>query len=252
MELLLKERFNNMAKLTVLGSNSRGNCYVIRVRKEILLLECGVAWKNIKKEIEKKLYKDIYCLITHHHKDHCKAYYKGLPLGVSIYTPSHIRTSLGGNMERIKTLETKTINQVGNFKVMPFENYHTESNGEYCPCVGYLIYHAEIGKVLFATDTRKLKYCFNDLKHILVECNYAEDILISSEDKQGLERVVRSHMSLENLKETLKTWNLTNTKDITLLHLSERNGNPDRFKQEIADLTGKTVNIAEKGVVLEW
>lgn len=70
----------------------------------------------------------------------------------------------------------------------------------------------------------------------------------NAEDKQGLERVVRSHMSLE----TLKTWDLTNTKDITLLHLSERNGDKDLFKRETEATTGKAVNIAEKGVVLEW
>lgn len=252
MELLLKERFNNMAKLTVLGSNSRGNCYVLRIRKEILLLECGVAWTNIKKEIEKEPYDNIYCLISHHHKDHSKAYYKGLPLEVNVYTPNHIKTSLGGNTERIKVLETKAINNVGGFKIMPFKNYHSESNGDYCPCVGYLILHPSIGKILFATDTFKMKYRFSDIDHILIECNYAEDILLNAEDKQGLERVVRSHMSLENLKEILKTWDLTNTKDITLLHLSERNGDKDLFKREIEATTGKMINIAEKGVVLEW
>ncbi|HAK43856.1 MAG TPA: hypothetical protein DCM59_15570 [Clostridium sp.] len=97
-----------------------------------------------------------------------------------------------------------------------------------------------------------MKYRFSDIDHILIECNYAEDILLNAEDKQGLERVVRSHMSLENLKETLKTWDLTNTKDITLLHLSERNGDKELFKREIEATTGKMINIAEKGVVLEW
>lgn len=249
---LLVKRHYKMATLSVLGSSSKGNCYVLRVGSEILLLECGVAWKNIKKEIEKEPYDNIHCLITHHHKDHSKAYYKGLPLGVSVYAPNHIKTSLGGNVERIKALETKSINNVGDFKVMPFKNYHSEPNGDYCPCVGYLIFHPSVGKILFTTDTYKIKYKFNDVDHILIECNYAEDILLNTEDKQGLERVVRSHMSLENLKETLKTWDLTNTKDITLLHLSERNGDKERFKREIEELTGKATNIAEKGVVLEW
>lgn len=241
-----------MATLSVLGSNSKGNCYVLRVGQDVLLLECGVAWKNIKTEIEKEPYENICCLITHHHKDHSKAYYKGLPLNVSIYSPGHIKTSLGGNVERITTLETKISNKVGDFTVIPFENYHTEPNGDYCPCVGYLIHHPEIGKILFATDTYRVKYGFDNVDHILIECNYAEDILLNAEDKQGLERVVRSHMSLENLKETLKTWDLTNTKDITLLHLSERNGDKERFKREVEELTGKTTNIAEKGVVLKW
>lgn len=241
-----------MATLSVLGSNSKGNCYVLRVGQDVLLLECGVAWKNIKTEIEKEPCENIHCLITHHHKDHSKAYYKGLPLNVIVYSPSHIKTSLGGNVERITTLETKVSNKVGNFTVMPFENYHTEPNGEYCPCVGYLIYHKEIGKVLFATDTYRIKYRFDNVDHILIECNYLEKLLLDTEDKHGLERVIRSHMSLENLKGYLSKWDLTNTKDITLLHLSERNGDKDLFKREIEELTGKATNIAEKGVVLEW
>lgn len=241
-----------MATLSILGSSSRGNCYVLRVGQDVLLLECGVAWKNIKAEIEREPCENIYCLITHHHKDHSKAYYKGLPLNVNIYSPSHIKTSLGGNLERINNIETRIVNQVGSFKIMPFENYHTEPNGECCPCVGYLIHHPEIGKMLFATDTYRIKYRFDNVDHILIECNYAEDILLNAEDKQGLERVIRSHMSLENLKEYLKSWNLDNTKDITLLHLSERNGDKERFKREVEELTGKTTNIAEKGIILNW
>ncbi|MEG2918848.1 MAG: MBL fold metallo-hydrolase [Clostridium sp.] len=239
-----------MATLSVLGSSSKGNCYVLRVGQDVLLLECGVALKNIKTETEKEPYENIYCVLSHHHKDHSKAYYNGLPLGISIYTTTEVKTSLGGNMERIIAFENKTVSNVGDFKIMPFENFHTEPNGDYCPCVGYLIYHPSIGKILFATDTYKIDYNFNNIDHILIECNYAESIIADKEDAQ--ERVIRSHMSVENLKSYLNKWDLTQTKDITLLHLSERNGDKDLFKREIESTTGKAVNIAEKGVVLEW
>lgn len=242
-----------MAILKILGSSSKGNCYLLETEKETLMLDCGVAYRNINKAVDKGKTL-VGCLLSHIHQDHLKAYKKLLSNGISIYTSKAIKDEIQKDNEGINTFKQADskykLFKLGGFMILPFENHHTNNDGTECPCVGYLIYHADIGKVLFATDTYKLDYKFNDVDHILIECNYAESIIAEKDDAQ--ERVIRSHMSLENLKEYLKSWNLDNTKDITLLHLSERNGDKERFKREVEELTGKTTNIAEKGVVLEW
>lgn len=58
--------------IKVLASGSKGNCYLIETSKEILILECGIAWKDIVCKLNFDLSKVVGCLISHEHKDHCK------------------------------------------------------------------------------------------------------------------------------------------------------------------------------------
>ena len=81
---------------------------------------------------------------------------------------------------------------------------------------------------------------------MLIECNYSEDVLAQLPPWRA--RTIKSHMSLETLKETLITWNLEKTKDITLIHISKDNGNPDRFQKEIEELTGIKTYAAVPGL----
>jgi hypothetical protein len=48
----------------------------------------------------------------------------------------------------------------------------------------------------------------------------------------------------------LKSWDLTGTKDITLILISHENGEPDRFQKEIEELTGIKTYIAESGLII--
>ena len=112
--------------------------------------------------------------------------------------------------------------------------------------LGFLLQHKELGRILFATDTYYLRNTFINVDHILIECNYSEDIL--EEIPPYRVRVLKSHMSLETLKETLKTWDLSRTKDITLIHISEGNGEPKRFRKEIEELTGIKTYVAIPGL----
>ncbi|SQC85438.1 beta-lactamase domain-containing protein [Clostridium perfringens] len=57
-------------------------------------------------------------------------------------------------------------------------------------------------------------------------------------------------MSLETLKETLKTWDLKNTERITLIHLSSDNGDSKYFREEIQKATGCMVNVASEKVIV--
>ena len=142
---------------------------------------------------------------------------------------------------RVRTLETTVRVGIGNFIILPFNVEHDVNEP-----LGFLIYHKELGKVVFATDTYYLSNRFKDVDHILIECNYSEDILDNLQSHRA--RVLKSHMSLETLKSTLKTWDLSSTKDIMLIHVSEGNGEPERFRGEIEEMTGIKTYIATKGL----
>ena len=83
----------------------------------------------------------------------------------------------------------------------------------------------------------------------MVECNYSMDIL-NENIKAGRvpaaqkKRILQSHFNLENVKDFLLANDLSQVKEIWLLHLSDRNSDAELFKREIMELTGKPVYIA--------
>ena len=229
--------------IKVIGTGSKGNSYLLTTEKETLILECGLNIKDIKKALNFDLSKVVGCLVTHSHNDHCKAIQEILKF-TDVYTSKGTK----GELETRFTLNRRCygINhnksfKVGNFIVTPFNVEHDTKEP-----LGFLIYHSEIGKVLFITDTYYLKYKFTGVDHILIECNYSEDILDTLEPYRA--RLLKSHMSLETLKEALKTWELSKTKEIILIHMSEGHGDKERFEKEISELTGIKTFVAVPGL----
>lgn len=233
--------------LKVLGSGSSGNCYLLQGEKETLILECGLPYKTILKGLNFNLSNVVGCLVSHEHKDHSKSIKDLINKGINIYTGlgtldklelSSYRTSILLKLEQIK---------IGSFIVLPFQTEHDAAEP-----LGFLIQHSELGKLLFITDSYYCKYKFKDLDHIMIECNYSMKILQDKELPKGLKsRIIKSHFELENVKEFLKSNDLSQVRDITLIHLSDSNSNAAEFKEEIEKLTGKPVYIADKDFELE-
>lgn len=232
-----------MIKIHATGST--GNFYSLETSTGILLLECGISIKKIKESLNYDLNKVIGCLLSHEHKDHSKSAKDILKCGIDVYGSNGTGEEIGlKDNYRYKVVEHNKSFNVGDFTIIPFDVQHDVSQP-----FGFLIYHQELGKILFATDTYFLKNRFNNVDHILIECNYSENILPTLPGWRA--RVIKSHMSLETLKSTLSTWDLTNTKDITLIHISGENGELERFKQEIEELTGIKTYIGESNLIIE-
>ncbi|MCE5221889.1 MAG: MBL fold metallo-hydrolase, partial [Clostridium sp.] len=200
--------------------------------------------KKIIQALNYKIDKVVGCLITHSHKDHCKSIMPMRGKGIDIYLSQGTKEEIGIDDYRVNILRHGESKNIGEFTIVPFNTQHDTSEP-----LGFLIYHKELGKIIFATDTYYLKSKFKNVDHILVECNYSEDVLPQLPPWRA--RTIKSHMSLENLKETLQTWDLEGTKDITLIHISHDNGNPDRFQKEIEELTGITTYAAVPGLEIK-
>lgn len=229
--------------IKVIATGSKGNFYILEAGEEILLLECGIPIKEIKKALNFDLSKVVGCLLSHSHNDHCKAIEEVLKF-TDVFTSKGTKEEL---QERFNInrhcfeIEHNKPFEIGNFMIVPFNTQHDTKEP-----LGFLIHHKDIGTVLFATDTYYLKYKFRNIDYALIECNYSEDVL---EDLPAYRaRLLKSHMSLENLKETLKTWDLSKTKKIILIHMSDAHGNSEKFINEINKLTGVETILAEPGV----
>lgn len=235
-------------KLTVLGSGSSGNCYLLQNKDEILIVECGLPYKTIIKGLNFNLIDVVGCLVTHEHKDHSKAIKELISNGIDVYGSSGTLKATDAGNYRAQVIESENQVSIGDFTVLPFETEHDAVEP-----LGFLIQHNDMGKLLFITDSYYCQYNFKGLNHIMIECNYSMDIVNENFEK-GLihpvlrNRLLKSHFSLENVKEFLKATDLSQVRDIVLLHLSDSNSNEERFKTEIERLTGKPTYIADKGL----
>lgn len=235
-----------MIDIKVLASGSNGNCYRITDGITPLLIEAGIPYKEIQRKLNFKISEIAACLISHEHKDHCKAVKDVIKAGIDCYMTQGTKEAIELDWHRIKVIKPKQQFKVGSWTILPFETQHDAVEP-----VGFLLYsNVTKEKLLYATDTYYIKYRFQGLTHIMVECNYSLDILKGNVEKGLIEpelknRLLRSHFSLENVKEFLKANDLSKVEQIWLLHLSDNNSDAERFKREIQELTGKEVYIAE-------
>lgn len=238
-------------KLKVLASGSSGNCYLLENKEEILILEAGIAYKQIQEGIDFNINKVLGCLITHEHKDHSKATEQLIKAGVTIYTSKGTIDEIGLELgHRIEVIKAHELIKVGGFTIYPFDTQHDAKEP-----LGFLIQHKDMGKLLFITDSYYCKYKFQEVDHVLVECNYKKELLNKNIDKGIIpewlkDRITKSHFELENVKNFLKSSDLSRTKNIVLVHLSSQNSDKTLFKAEIERETGRPVFIARKGLEL--
>jgi len=127
---------------------------------------------------------------------------------------------------------------------LPFDVQHDAPDSQ-----GFLFASRATGeKLLYFTDTYFIKYRFTGLTHIMAECNFSKEALQRSVaagyiSVDMVPRLMRSHMSLDHLKDMLSANDLSKLQQIYLLHLSNNNSDETQMKTEIERLTGVEVYV---------
>lgn len=229
--------------IEILASGSSGNAYLIGDGQTTLLLDAGISYRELQIKSGFKMSSVKGCLVTHEHKDHCKAVKDLVKNGISIYMSKGTKEALGIENHRIKTIASLKDIEIGSFIVKSFDVEHDVKEP-----LGFLIV-SKLTKetLLYFTDTYYLKYRFENINYILGECNYDDeslkDSLANGMNVERAKRLYKSHMSLENLLVFLQSNDLTKLKKIYLLHLSNDNANEEKMKLEIQKQTGVEVVI---------
>lgn len=241
-------------KLKVLGSSSKGNCYILENDSEALILEAGVKFSEVKHALNYNIKKVVGCLITHEHKDHAGKINEVLNATIPVYASEGTikNTKIVGN--RLPYICTAgVLLTLGGFQIIPFATMH-----DCAEPLGFFIDHPETGRVLFATDTYYLPCKFAGLNNALIECNYRLDILENNIAAGRLpfavrNRTLKSHFSYDNCVQALQANDLTKVNNIVLIHLSDGNSNAEEFRAGVKKATGgKTVHIAEAGLIINF
>lgn len=241
-------------KLTILGSSSSGNCYVLKSDSgQYLVIECGVKFAKIKKAIDFDVRHCAGILITHEHGDHAGHVRDALKTSIPVYMSAGTKEAIGnvGTFEA-KAIEPNMITMIGEFRVLPFGVKHDAVQP-----FGFVIDHRECGRVMFATDTYFLPVRFAGLSNILIECNYKRDRLdqlfrAGKTPGKVRDRIIESHMEFDECVKILKETDLSGVVKIGLIHLSDANSDAEFFRSEVARITGKDVFVASPNMEIEF
>lgn len=235
----------------ILGSSSSGNCYLFDTGSECLMVEAGIGFDKVKRALGYDVGRIAGALVTHEHGDHAGHVREALRCGVKVYALEGVfKDATAGERAFARVIQPMRGYVIGGFRAFSFPAVHD------VPCVGWVIEHEACGRCLFVTDTCKISYSFQGIRHFFIECNYARDIL---EDKisRGLvpaamrSRLLETHLDLDAAKGYLRHADLSGAEDVTLIHLSARNSDADRFRREVEEACGLPVRIADAGMIIE-
>lgn len=210
--------------LRCLGSGSSGNCYLLDSGNEVLVLDCGLPIKQIKKGLNWDISKVVGVLCSHIHTDHSKAVKDFENMGISVFKP----------YDETKACPLKI--RYGSFGIQAFKVPH-----DGIPCYGFYITVAG-HRILYATDFEYLPPSFKNVRltDMLVECNHNKDLVNRDEAKYAHQ--IRGHCSLETLIDKVIKENMTSDlRTVILCHLSQENADPDKMLAEVQNVAGEGV-----------
>lgn len=239
-------------ELIILGSNSKGNGYILSNGEEAIILECGIRVSDALKEVEfnSKIINGVF--VTHRHGDHSKyigEYLRYFNVYTNYDTIEHYESKKRTNARN--PIPMTDIVKVGNFTVTSFNVNHD------VPAIGYYIHHPDCGNVLFLTDSTYVDYEFQKLNHVIIEANFSQPLMLQRVYDGDLNhfrynRTISSHMGIDDCIKLLSGNDLSFVQNIVLIHLSSENSDSNMFKMIVEESTGIPTTIAKKGVKINF
>lgn len=233
------------------ASGSNGNCYYLATEDSAILIDAGVGFRVIKKELDKvgqSLDKARAVFVTHDHADHINSL---LGLTIRCYLPVYATAEVHRGISKSyclkKELDRSYVKYVtkeetverGEFRVTPFEVPHDSTDS-----VGYCI-EVQGLTFVFLTDlghiTETAARYISRANILIMEANHDETMLKNGHYSPHLKQRIASptgHLSNRTTAEYLANHFPAGLRHIFLCHLSKDNNHPE--------LAIKTVELALK------
>ena len=241
-------------KFIILASGSKGNStLIISDKKELLLIDAGISYKEIKEKISRYGY-DIndlkHVLITHEHEDHIKSINSFS--SAKIYSLNNINVA-NVNLEKFK--ET----QINGFNVVAIPLSHDVK------CCGYII-NDEKEKLVYITDTGYINYknieYITNADYYIFESNHNIPLLMETKRPFFIKSRIlgdEGHLSNEVASDTLCDIIGNKTKQIYLAHISQEANTKEiaintlysTAKERDIDLKNIFINAADQNIELK-
>jgi len=229
-----------MTVLTVLGSGSRGNAFALSEGEAVLLIDAGFSAREIARRAELAgVSLDRLCgiALTHEHGDHTQgalqlARRHRVPVLTSVGTWTALR---GSARVQFIPIRTTTRTECGPFTLAGCALLHDAAE----PLA--LTITTEDGLCLgvaydFGRPTQALRYHFRKLHAVILEANYDEVLLRTSEYPASVQhRIAGSggHLSNRASAQLLTELQHPGLGTVVLAHLSERCNSPDAARAAV-------------------
>lgn len=221
-----------MLNIKCFASSSKGNLYLLYNEETKILLECGLESKYIKSVLRANgmLITDLNgCLITHFHQDHCMSVE-----WVMEYIQVYSTHELHSKYDDIIAMSLLTPFKIGTIKILPIPIEHGKAENN------AFVFMDKDNCIFFGTDFSLMEQNIGNFKFskVFIECNYDDELLQRALDNEDNEfklkhiRQVSTHMSKENCKLHLRNMDLSQCKEIVLLHPSAFLIGKEKTKQE--------------------
>lgn len=201
-----------------------------------VILDAGCKWEKIVENINLNQVDMAY--ISHEHKDHSSCLENLLLSGVSVLSGIDNEIYVKKRNLRAKNSEYEVL-------LVPIQHGETKNSA--------LILKNDKECILYATDFNCCEIDLSEYKftHILVECNFIESktnkIDKSHKDYDKVRRQINTHMGLNGLQIFLDGLDLTECREIDLIHMSQGYGN--------SEIMGSTIYSRYRiktGVCKQW
>lgn len=230
-------------KLKCIATGSKGNCHILTDSNgKSLILDCGVPIKEIKKGLNWNIQGAVCAIVTHHHLDHSKSVSDLKRIGIPVFAPyerAYQRKKYGEftiSQFPLQTLECRWT--------------HTDADGTDCPIFGFLITHQEMGRFLYITDCKVIKWKFKSINHILLGVNYDKDMIYP--DNEGKKNHIFSgHLEIGTACDFVRANNSDRMQNVIMCHLSADNADKDKFIERMKEAC-PTANVDVAEPNKEW
>lgn len=221
--------------LKTLATGSSGNCHLLDSGKEVLILDCGIPVKQIKKGLNWDISRVVCVCASHAHLDHAKSVKDFENMGIPVFKP----------YESEMKMQVRTY---GGFFIKSFDLEHDGTENR-----GFFIQTEDNQKILYLTDFEYCRYNFASQKvhHIICECNYQEELV--SRDLPQYEHKIKGHCSLETCKNFIKASKTNALRNVILCHMGEDTAIPEECVAEVQKVAGMenvSISVPEKEIEL--
>lgn len=218
-----------MAILRVISSGSIGNSYLLKSNNQMLLIELGVKWDIILKALDYKISNVCAALVSHLHLDHAKSIPQALQYRIPVFSNDEVADKYKG----VIALQTHKKYRVGGFIIQAIKVEHS------CLNYAYVIDNEHTGRSLFITDCVNFPYRVKNVRHLLVEANYSEDIIVDNLCKgYDIRSKNQYHMEINDTIECIKNNYSPDLNTICLIHLSDVQSNEEDFQKRVYEEVG--------------
>ena len=235
-------------QIDVLASSSLGNAYIVSDGVTSILLDAGIAYKELQAKSNFKVNEVAACLVSHCHMDHARAVKDLVKNAIDVYALFDTVAMLGvmfNYSHRVHLVEPSKTYTINTFEIMPIMMHHD------VPCVGYMLYSKNTNeRLFFATDTYKITVNPQGIDYLIFEVNYQKEIVNELVNQGKMEASIRSrllfsHYELSKALNWLNKIDKSRLKRIYVAHLSSGHSNAEQIRNAIIAETGIPTTICD-------